>query len=244
MSALKGNPYYLEAKYALLQQLRIPGQFLGAPLGGVAAYGLLLLLGRDLGEAVLIRLAVLGVVNVGLLAVGVGAASERAQGWIRLRQVAPMPPLPFFLGKLFTGAVMAALAALGMLLTAVVFTEVSLPSHAWVLLPFVLTLGSLPFTALGLALAYLVRPNSAQLLIAYTGLLLLFPVFMPLLSLPEWVQAIFKYLPSTLLIDLALGIAGLAPLSLVSLALLALFTAVFLGVAGWLYRRDEGSTFG
>jgi ABC-2 type transport system permease protein len=240
----KGNPYYLEAKYALLQQLRIPGQFIGVPLGGVAAYGLLLLLGRDPGEDFLVRFAALGVINVGLLAVGIGTASERAQGWIRLRQVAPMPPLAFFLGKLSTGAAMAALTAVGVLLVGLVFAGASLPYYAWVLLPLALVLGSLPFTALGLAAAYLVRPNSAQVLIVYTGALLLFPVFLPLLSLPEWVQAIFTYLPSTLLIDLALGAAGLAPPSLVSFALLAAYTAAFLLLAVWLFSRDEGNTFG
>jgi ABC-type uncharacterized transport system permease subunit len=112
------------------------------------------------------------------------------------------------------------------------------------LLPLALVLGSLPFTALGLAAAYLVRPNSAQVLIAYTGALLFLSVFLPLLSLPGWVQAIFTYLPSTLLIDLALGAAGLALPSLVSFALLAAYTAAFLLLAVWLFNRDEGNTFG
>jgi ABC-2 type transport system permease protein len=244
MIVSKGSPYFLEVRYALLQRLRIPGEFFGIPLGGVAAFGLLLLMGRDFGENLLIGFAALGVINIGLLAVGLGAASERAQGWIRLRQVSPMPPLAYFLGKLFIGAAMAAISALGALLLGLVFAGVSLPYSSWVLLPLTLVLGSLPFAALGLALAYLVRPNSAQLIIAYTAPLLLFPVFMPLLSLPGWVGTIFAYLPSSLLINLALGAAGLAQPSLFSLVLLTAYAAGFLLLAAWLYSRDEGSTFG
>lgn len=247
MNATRGNPYFLEAKYDLLQQLRIPGQFIGTPLGGVGAYGLLLLMGRDLGglgEEFLVRFAALGVMNVGLLAIGLGAASERAYGWIRLRQVAPMPPLAYFLGKVSIGAVMAALTALGVLLVELVFGAVSWPYYAWVSLTLALVLGSLPFTALGLAAAYLVRPNSAQPLIVYTAAFVLFPVFMPLLRLPEWIQTIFSYLPSALFIDLALGAVGLASPSLPSFVLLAAYTIAFLLLAAWLFGRDEGSTFG
>ncbi|KIX84518.1 ABC transporter permease [Thermus filiformis] len=245
--ARKRNPYLLEAKYDLLRQLRIPGQFIGIPLGGVGAYALLLLLGRDLGglgEEILVRFAALGVMNVGLLAIGIGAASERAYGWIRLRQVVPMPPLAYFLGKVSTGAVMAALTVLGVLLVELVFGAVSWPYHAWVLLTLALVLGSLPFTALGLAAAYLVRPNSAQVLVAYIGVFVFSSVFLPFLRLPEWIQTIFSYLPSTLFIDLALGAVGLASPSPASFLLLAGYTVAFLLLAAWLFGRDEGTTFG
>jgi ABC-2 type transport system permease protein len=247
MSVTKGNPYLLEAKYDLLRQLRIPGQFIGIPLGGVGAYALLLLLGRDLGglgEEFLVRFAAFGVINVGLLAIGLVAASERAYGWIRLRQVAPMPPLAFFLGKVSTGAVMAALTVLGVLLVELVFGAVSWPYHAWVSLTLALVLGSLPFTALGLAAAYLARPNSAQLLITYIAAFAFSSVFLPLLRLPEWIQTIFSYLPSTLFIDLALGAVGLASPSPASFLMLTAYTVAFLLLAAWLFGRDEGSTFG
>lgn len=236
------NPYLLEAKYALLQQVRIPGQFFGTPLGGVAAFGFLALLGRQVEPERLVRLAVLGVVNVGLMGVGLGVVSERAYGWIRLRQAAPTPPLAFFAGKLFLGGVMAALVVLGMFVAGPILAGVSLPLARWLSLSAVLVLGVLPFAALGLAVGYLARPNTAQVVV-YTGALLLFPVFgFPLF--PEWLQAWAQYLPSALLTQLALGVSGLSPFSAQALPWLAGYTVAGLGLAGWLFGRDEGKTFG
>src|SRR5690606_14363298 len=40
-----------------------------------------------------------GVLSAALFAFGVGVASERGQGWLRLKRVSPMPPMAYFASK-------------------------------------------------------------------------------------------------------------------------------------------------
>src|SRR5690606_23112871 len=90
-----------------------------------------------------------GVIGAALFGMGVSVAAERGQGWLMLKRATPMPPLAYFAGKgvmsILTGAVIVLLLAT----LAAGAGGVRLPASTWLLLFVTLSLGALPFCALG-----------------------------------------------------------------------------------------------
>lgn len=189
-----------------------------------------------------------GVIGSGLFGFGVGVATERGQGWMRLKRVSPMPPLAYFVAKVAMSTAFAALIVMALFALGATFGEVRMPAEQWAGLGAVLVFGALPFCAMGLAFGYLVGPNSAPALLNLVYLPIAFAsgLWIPLSQLPDIVQAIAPFLPPYHLAQFALGLIGAADGSspLVHLGALVAFTAGFLVIAGWGYWRDEGRTYG
>ena len=192
--------------------------------------------------------ATFGVFSTTLLAVGVGVALERGQGWLQLRRTTPMPLLTYFAAKGLVSAGFALLVVLSLSALAVGFGGVHLPFFAWLKFVAVLTAGSLSFTALALAVGYLAGPNSAPAVVN----LLTLPVgfcsglWLPIEMLPKLLQKVALALPPYHLGQLALAPleAGRRENPLLSVAVLALFTALCLGAARFGYLRDRGRAYG
>jgi ABC-2 type transport system permease protein len=250
--------YRAEVYCQLLQQLRVPLQFFSIPLGVIWPYALLALLSErvlsiETGPLLLVVFGVLGTFNLGLFGLGFATARERAQGWLRLKRASPMRPLAHFAGKITVTLVSAALFAFALLLVAALAGH--LPVHVGELVRVfaLITLGVLPFCALGLALAYVGGPNTAESLIPQVMLALLALAVLPAFDfLPSALQAPLQTLnamsPVYHFAVLTFGTTGLPALQggsawLHALALVGL-TAVFTTLAIYLYHRDEGRTYG
>ncbi|HEV7670061.1 MAG TPA: ABC transporter permease [Thermoanaerobaculia bacterium] len=192
--------------------------------------------------------ATFGVLSTTLLAVGVGVALERGQGWLQLRRTTPMPLLTYFAAKGLVSAGFALLVILGLCSLAVGFGGVHLPFSAWLRFVAILTLGSLPFTALALAIGYLAGPSSAPAVVNLISMPLGFcsGLWLPIEMLPKLLQKVAVALPPYHLGQLALAplAAGRRENPLVSLAVLALFSALCLAAARFGYQRDRGHTYG
>ena len=123
-----------------------------------------------------------------------------------------------------------------------------MPATQWISLGLVLIIGALPFSAMGLAFGYLVGPNSApaMLNVIYLPMAFASGLFIPIAQLPGFVQGIGSGTASVPLRAARPGTVGAAEggsQAVHAVALLA-FTAVFLTVAAWGFRRDEGRTYG
>ncbi len=101
---------------------------------------------------------------------------------------------------------------------------------------------------MGLAFGYLVGPNSAPAVLNLAWLPMAFAsgLWIPISQLPDEVQSVAPALPPYHFVQLALGTIGASeggsPVGHV-LAVLG-FTLLFLAVASWGFRRDEGRTYG
>ena len=108
--------------------------------------------------------------------------------------------------------------------------------------------GSLPFCAMGLALGYLVGPNSAAAVVnlVYLPMVFVSGLWIPVEQLPGFMQRFAPALPPYHYAQLALSALGAGRGGAAWGHVLALlgFTALFLAVAVWAYRRDEGRTYG
>jgi ABC-2 type transport system permease protein len=189
-----------------------------------------------------------GVMGAALFSFGVGVAVERGQGWLLLKRATPMPPLAYFLAKIFSAMVFGAVGLAMMSTLGVLFGSVRLELVQWVGLFGVVILGALPFCALGLLLGLVLGPNSAPPMVNLIYLPSAFAsgMWIPIQMLPKFFKAIAPSLPSYHLAQLALGQLGASqggnPLG--HAAYLAGFTAVCLALARVAYLREDGRTFG
>ena len=189
-----------------------------------------------------------GVIGAALFGFGASIATERGQGWMRLKRVSPMPPLAYFVAKVAMATAVSGLIVLALFGLGATMGGVEMSIDRWVSLALVLIAGALPFSAMGLAFGYLIGPNSAPAVLNLVYLPMAFAagLWIPITQLPDAVRAVAPFLPPYHFSQLALGTFGASEggAVLLHLAALAGFTAFFLAVAAWGFRRDEGKTYG
>lgn len=247
----------LETRYEMLKLLRAPSFVVPTfsfPIVFYVLFGLLLADkmggGGSASQAsayLLVSYAAFGVIGAHLFALGVGVAGEKGMGWMRLKRASPMPPLAHFCARILVALAFGAGLVLIMFAMGAAFGDVRLPRETWLGLGLWLILGGIPFSALGLALGHLLGPNSAPatLNLIYLPMSFASGLWIPIWFLPDWMQTLALALP-----PYHLGAQGHAllgapsgnadpPSMLVSVIVLAVFTALSLalGVVAW--RKEE-----
>jgi ABC-2 type transport system permease protein len=111
-----------------------------------------------------------------------------------------------------------------------------------------LVVGSLPFSAMGLALGYFTGPNSAPptINLIYLPMSICSGLWVPFVFLPKVVQTIALAMPPYHLSQLALGIVGAAghQSNAMHWEFLGAFTMICLGVARIGFQRDQDKMYG
>ncbi|HZP22069.1 MAG TPA: ABC transporter permease [Terriglobales bacterium] len=244
-----------EAKYELINKIRIPVYAISTvvfPLMFYVLFGIVLPSSKDRAENATYLLATMGcfgVMAVALFGFGVSLAIERGQGWLQMKRASPMPVSAYFLAKLFAAVVFSTVIMLLLLGVGIAFGGVRLPLATAAKLVGILVAGSIPFSAMGLAIGYFAKPNSAPAVVNLIYLPMSFcsGLWIPLFMLPHGLQTLAKFLPPYHLAQLALNAVGMGmnPTSAWGhIEVLVAFTMIFLGFAAWGYRRDEGKTYG
>lgn len=247
--------YVTEARLEFLKLLRIPAYSVSVVAFPVmfyllfgALFGTYSVQGVEVAKYMVVGYGAGGVLAASMFGFGVGVASERGQGWLRLKRVSPMPPLAYFVAKMAMAAVFSTIVVVALTVLAALVQGVRFDAGSWLSMYGVLMLGVLPFASLGLAFGYLFGPNSAPMVLnlVYTPVAFASGLWIPLAVMPDLVQRIATFLPTYHYAQLALGAAGAAPMGSTTnhLLVLALSTVVFLSLALWAYFRDEGKTYG
>ncbi len=246
---------WIESKTEFVKLLRLPAYSvatLAFPLMFYlvfgAAYGRFEAQGIDMATYLVATFGAGGVLSASLFSFGAGVASERAQGWMLLKRVSPMPPVAYFFAKTVMAMVFAVLVVVLITLLGMLTQGVRIEALAWLQMLGTLLTGVFPFAALGLAFGYLFGPNSAPVVLnlIYTPMAFASGLWIPISTLPDFVQKAAPFLPSYHFAQLALGTVGAAPRGDAPwhVLVLAIFTVLFLSVAVWAYLRDEGRTYG
>jgi ABC-2 type transport system permease protein len=233
--------YGLEARYELIKLVRLPAYALPTlafPAGFDLFFGILMghqqvSADMSLAKYLLATYGAFGVVGASLFGFGVSVAIERGQGWLMLKRASPMPIAAYFLAKLGTALVFS--LAVTLLLCALALTIGGV--H--------LEIGTL--CALGLAIGTLAGPNSAPAIVNCINLPLAFlgGLWIPLQALPPTLAHIAVFLPTYHFGQLALAtIGGGTGSPLVHVAVLGGYTALFLALAAYGWKRDEGKLYG
>jgi ABC-2 type transport system permease protein len=186
----------------------------------------------------------LNTASIGIFGLGIVLVQARSLGILRRLALTPQPAWKFVMGQILASSAIVAVSSLLLLTVGACFFHVSFPRRPaeWCV---VLGFGSIAFLAIGYALAASMHEvRTAQIVGNTVFLLLMFlgGVWFPLASLPPVVQRIGFALPLSHFLEALRSVGALGqPLRdhLVSLAILAAWSAVAAVVAGWQFRWHE-----
>jgi ABC-2 type transport system permease protein len=248
--------YLKEAKYEFLKNLRLrmyTASVLSFPIMFYVLYGLVLykkdtIAGAAVPAYMIATFGTFGVMGASLFGSAAGLASDRGLGWLQVKRASPMPPFAYFVAKIISCMIFSAIIVLALFGLGIAFGGVRMPLTHFAALLGTLVAGSLPFSAMGLALGYFTGPNSAPATINLIYLPMSFcsGLWMPLTFLPKVVQHIALAMPPYHLAQLALGIvgAGSQGSSGAHWEVLAAFTLICLGGARIGFQRDQDKMYG
>jgi ABC-2 type transport system permease protein len=248
--------HLLEIKYELLKAIRMPAYALPTicfPLVFYIFFGLVF--GRQQGAAVnmatylIATYGCFGVIGASLFGFGVSVAIERGQGWMEVKRTTPMPVSAYFTAKLVMAMTFSSIIVLGLFALGVGFGHVQMTLATAASLFCVLVLGSLTFSALGLAIGYMAGPNSAAPIVnlIYLPMAFLSGLWIPIWMLPRTLQQFAFVLPPFHFSQIALRIIGGGRLTVplyVHVGAMVAATVLFLAIAYLAWRRDEGKMYG
>lgn len=252
--------YAKEAKYEFLKNLRLrmyTASVLSFPIMFYILFGLVLnakeaIAGTPVPTYLIATYGTFGVMGASLFATAAGLASDRGLGWLQVKRASPMPPFAYFAAKVVVSMAFSAIIVLALFALGIGFGHVQITSAAQferaAQLFGTLVVGSLPFSAMGLALGYFTGPNSAPSAINLIYLPMSFcsGLWVPFMFLPKIVRQIALVLPPYHLSQLALSIvgAGKHESAATHWEVLAAFTMICLGVARIGFQRDQEKMYG
>jgi ABC-2 type transport system permease protein len=248
--------YLKEAKYEFLKNLRLrmyTASVLSFPLMFYVLFGLVLNAKEAIGGTgvptyLIATYGTFGVMGASLFGTAAGLASDRGLGWLQVKRASPMPPFAYFAAKVVVSMSFSAIVVLLLIALGVAFGGVRFPLGEMSRLVGTLVVGSIPFSAMGLAVGYFAGPNSAPptINLIYLPMSFCSGLWVPFMFLPKIVRQIALVLPPYHLSQLALGIvgAGKHEAAATHWEVLFAFTLICLGVARIGFQRDQEKMYG
>jgi len=248
--------YLKEMKYEFLKYLRLRMytiSVLSFPIMFYVLFGLVLNSNQTIGATrvptyLIPSYGTFGVIAASLFGTAAGLASDRGLGWLEVKRASPMPPFAYFAAKIVTSLVFSTIIVLALFTLGIAFGGVRMPIASFARLLGILVAGSLPFSAMGLALGYFTGPNSAPptINLIYLPMSFCSGLWVPIMFLPKVVQKIALVLPPYHLSQLALGVVGSGTheSAVGHWEALAAFTMICLGVARIGFQRDQEKMYG
>jgi ABC-2 type transport system permease protein len=234
--------YLAEARYEAIRMLRSPGfsiPFLVLPVPIYLFFGVLLaapaIAARPgIANYLFSGFATFAVMGPALFGVGCALAIERDAGLLKLKRAQPAPTGAYLIAKMLMGMIFAAAAVSTLLVTAVAGGTVTLSGGQLAVIALVMTVGSLPFCAMGLFIGAYASGSASPAIanVIFLPMLWLSGLFIPL---PKFLEPWTVIWPAFHLNQTALGAAGITEFSFVapqiSAAVLIAVTVVFGGLA-------------
>jgi ABC-2 type transport system permease protein len=248
--------YVKEAKYEFLKNLRLrvyTASVLSFPLMFYVLFGLVLnpkqaIGGTGVPTYLIATYGTFGVMGASLFGTAAGLASDRGLGWLQVKRASPMPPFAYFTAKVVTSMIFSTIIVLALFALGLIFGGVRMPVAEFARLLGTLVAGSLPFSAMGLAIGYFAGPNSAPptINLIYLPMSFCSGLWVPFMFLPKVVRQIALVLPPYHLSQLALGVVGAGEheSNAAHWEVLLAFTMICLGVARIGFQRDQGKLYG
>ncbi|MFV0251884.1 MAG: ABC transporter permease [Beutenbergiaceae bacterium] len=190
-------------------------------------------------------LAMFTVMSTFLFSFGVGVAEDRALPFDPFLRTLPAGAAPRMVSRVVTACLFALLGLVPLGVTAAVFTSADPGLLRLGLGVAVLMAAGLPFLMLGLFIGYRLSSKAAIAVVQ----VVLFPLafagglFMPAELFPEWLSNLSEYLPSRAARDLVIGAFADTEVYSTAIPVLVAWGLIFLMLAVWAYRRDEGRRF-
>jgi ABC-2 type transport system permease protein len=160
-----------------------------------------------------------------------------------------MPVSAYFIAKLALAMIFSSFIVIGLFALGLTFGHVQMTLGTAATLFAVLVLGSVTFSALGLAIGYAAGPNSAAPIVnlIYLPTAFLSGLWVPIWALPRALQRFALILPPFHYSQIALRIIGAGRVGIPlygNVIAMLVATLLFLTIAYFAWRRDEGKMYG
>lgn len=243
--------YAKETKYEFLKLLRTTVfslSVIGFPVMFYVLFGLSnrgnTMDGMDAAKYILAGYCCFGMIGAALFGIGVGLASERAQGWLELKRSSPMPSPAYLVAKCITAQAFGVIIVCVLAAMAVGFGGVHLTAVEFGEMLGMAVVGTVPFAAMGLLIALLVPANAASGVVnlIYLPMSFMSGLWIPLQYLPKFLRPVAPYLPAFHLSQLMETVFGYQRADSVTWnhwAGLAGFTLLMLGMSWGAFHRAE-----
>lgn len=172
---------------------------------------------------------------------GIRLAYEHRDGWVRLLKVTPLTPAIWIGSKMVAQMALHLLSIIIIFSSATIVYKLELSAIQWILCGLWLWIGSLPFLALG-SLLGAIRNADASIAIAnmlQMGLAILGGLWMPLQTLPAWMQKLGEWLPSYRYAHGAWNMLGGAAPAWLDWTILLGCGVSFMLLSGYIFNRRE-----
>jgi ABC-2 type transport system permease protein len=187
--------------------------------------------------------AVFGSLGAAIFGIGVGVALDRGAGWLELKQASPMPPLAYVLAKCAMAVIFSLLIVSVLTILGITAGHVSMTLSEFAHIALFAAVAAVPFSCLGLAMAFLAPPSAAGGIanLIYLPMSFLSGLWIPIKFLPHILQVIAPVFPTYHLAQLMYGSLGAPSLGSTLSHWMSLlgFSLLMLGVSWFAFRRIE-----
>ena len=241
-----------EIRYAILLYLRTRAfslAVIGFPMAFYIFFGLVMNRNENMSAGVSVAkymlgsYAIFGALGASIFGIGVGVALDRSAGWLELKRASPMPPLAYVLSKAMMAMVFSVIIVCMLTALGIAFGHVQLKLAEFGYIIAIAAIAAIPFSCLGLAMAFLAPPASAGGIanLIYLPMSFLSGLWIPLKFMPAILQKIAPIFPTYHLSQMmyhALGAESHGTLFSHISSLLG-FLCVMVGLAWIGFRRSE-----
>ncbi|GIP37768.1 ABC transporter permease [Paenibacillus sp. J31TS4] len=195
----------------------------------------------DWGAYYLMSMTAYGVIGASLTSFAQRIAKERAEGWVKLVRLTPLPSWSYVFSKMAAQGVINLFIIVVMFLIGGIGRSISLPLSVWLLSGLWLWAGGFSFMALGTLLGSLRNQDLTQVLslIVYMGLSILGGLWMPTATFPDFMKTVAAYTPTFRLGEGAWNLVGGGAISLTGVLILAAYVTVFMVLSSYILKKQE-----
>ncbi|MEH2328422.1 ABC transporter ATP-binding protein/permease [Nostoc sp.] len=228
-----------QIRVEIIQLFRTPLFLLGIIL--FACFSSVLPFHGELAKQALTSFSVLILLTIAIDRLGKRVSVERAEGWLKLLRITPLPPVIYIAAKVVTTLLLSAIIITLIMILGIWRLKIDINPDQLLLLVFSLVLGVIPFAVFGLALSYLTEPKSYDSIAGLSIPLGLASCGALPLTNPRYLQDLVAFSPFYHYRELTLWAAGLDYDEHLLLHLLWLLWAggMFGLIAVWAYKRDS-----
>lgn len=198
---------------------------------------------QDSSKIILIFFSGLMLLILAIERLGKRIAIDRAEGWLKLLQVTPLPPSIFFRAKIIITLLLSTIILSLMFFFGAFKLGIDENLISWLILFFSLILGIVPFAIFGLAMGYLFNPKSVDSIIGLTVPVAVLTCGLPL-SEEGWFKSVIDFSPFSHYGQLVLSSTKVPKINsdhqpLFHFAFLIAFGFICYLLAIWAYKRDQ-----
>ncbi|CDN42785.1 MULTISPECIES: ABC transporter permease [Paenibacillus] len=182
-----------------------------------------------------------GVVGASLVTFSQRVSRERAQGWIRLLRMTPLPSGAYVLSKAAAQGAINIGLILVLFLTGGLSKSIDLPASVWIEAGLWIWAGGFAFMALGMLLGTMRNSDVVQVLatILYMSLSIVGGLWMPTSAMPQIMQTIAKFTPTYRMGQGPWALIGGQPVDWSGIGVLAVYMILFMVVSAYIMKKQE-----